>query len=52
MKNCNFRVSGDLGVTDQVMNQTFWVGLQPALGQDQLGFVAGRIKTFLGLEFD
>jgi len=52
MKNANFRISGELKVTDLVMNQTFWVGVQPALNTDQLGFVVSQIKTFLGLEFN
>ena len=44
----NFRVSGDLTNTDVVMNQTFWIGLQPALTREMLGFTANKIKEYLG----
>jgi CDP-6-deoxy-D-xylo-4-hexulose-3-dehydrase len=45
----NFRVSGDLTNTDVVMNQTFWIGLQPALTREMLGFTASKIKEYLGV---
>jgi CDP-6-deoxy-D-xylo-4-hexulose-3-dehydrase len=44
----NFRVSGDLTNTDVVMNQTFWIGLQPALTREMLEFTANKIKEYLG----
>ena len=44
----NFRVSGDLTNTDVVMNQTFWIGLQPALTREMLQFTANKIKEYLG----
>ena len=44
----NFRVSGDLTNTDVVMNQTFWIGLQPALTREMLGFTANKIREYLG----
>jgi CDP-4-dehydro-6-deoxyglucose reductase, E1 len=46
-----FRVSGTLTNTDTVMNNTFWIGVQPALGEDMLSFVAEKIETFLGVNF-
>ena len=45
----NFRVSGDLTNTDVVMNQTFWIGLQPALTREMLEFTASKIKEYLGV---
>jgi CDP-6-deoxy-D-xylo-4-hexulose-3-dehydrase len=48
----NFRVSGDLDNTDRVMNQTFWIGLQPALSQEMLDYSATQIEQYLGLKFD
>ena len=48
----NFRVSGSLENTDRVMNQTFWIGLQPALTQEMLSYSVTQIETYLGLKFD
>lgn len=47
----NYRVSGDLVNTDTVMNNTFWIGVQPALTEEMLEFSAGKIETFLGVNF-
>jgi CDP-6-deoxy-D-xylo-4-hexulose-3-dehydrase len=48
----NFRVSGSLENTDRVMNQTFWIGLQPSLTQEMLNYSVTQIETYLGLRFD
>lgn len=47
----NFRISGDLTNTDIVMNNTFWIGVQPALSQEMLDFAASKIEEFLGVNF-
>ncbi|MBH9576401.1 lipopolysaccharide biosynthesis protein RfbH [Inhella proteolytica] len=47
----NFRVSGSLTNTDVVMNQTFWLGVYPGLGEEQLEFMAARLEEFLGVGF-
>jgi CDP-6-deoxy-D-xylo-4-hexulose-3-dehydrase len=52
MKGRNFRVSGALINTDAVMNNTFWVGVQPALTVEMLAHAAGRIKSYLGAGFE
>lgn len=51
MAGRNFRVSGDLTNTDVVMNQTFWLGTFPALGEPQLDYIADRIEEFFGINF-
>lgn len=51
MANAVYRVSGDLVHTDIVMNQTFWIGVQPALSTDMLEFAAGKIEAYLGVNF-
>jgi CDP-6-deoxy-D-xylo-4-hexulose-3-dehydrase len=33
------------------MNQTFWIGVQPALTREMLGFAAGKIEEYLGVNF-
>jgi CDP-6-deoxy-D-xylo-4-hexulose-3-dehydrase len=51
MINVKYRVSGELINTDNVMNNTFWIGVQPALTKDMLEFVVYKIETFLGVNF-
>ena len=47
----NFRVSGGLTNTDIVMNNTFWIGVQPALEEEMLNYAATKIENFLGIGF-
>ena len=47
MKGLNYRISGSLEVTDIVMNQTFWVGVQPSLTHDMLDYTALSISEAL-----
>jgi CDP-6-deoxy-D-xylo-4-hexulose-3-dehydrase len=47
MIGANFRISGDLTHTDNVMNNTFWIGVQPALTQEMPEFTASKIEAFL-----
>ena len=51
MIGANYRISGDLTNTDNVMNNTFWIGVQPALTREMLEFAAQKIETYLGLKF-
>lgn len=51
MAGRSFRVSGDLTNTDVVMNQTFWLGTFPALGEPQLDYIADRLEEFFGVNF-
>ena len=46
-----YRVVGDLTHTDKTMNDTFWVGVQPALTNDHLDFVVEKMEEFFGLNF-
>jgi CDP-6-deoxy-D-xylo-4-hexulose-3-dehydrase len=45
----NFRVSGVLENTDIAMNNTFWIGVQPALTNEMLDFVVKKIEIFCGV---
>ncbi len=51
MQGRNYRVSGELSRSDEAMNRTFWVGVQPALGQDQLDWTTDCIERYLGVTF-
>ncbi|MCL1073900.1 lipopolysaccharide biosynthesis protein RfbH [Shewanella dokdonensis] len=47
----NYRVVGELGNTDRVMNQTFWIGIYPGLTQSHLDYVISKFEEFFGLNF-
>jgi CDP-6-deoxy-D-xylo-4-hexulose-3-dehydrase len=51
MMGANYRISGDLTNTDNVMNNTFWIGVQPSLTREMLEFAARKIETYLGVNF-
>jgi CDP-4-dehydro-6-deoxyglucose reductase, E1 len=51
MVNANYRISGDLINTDIVMNNTFWIGVQPALTIEMLDYVVTQIEIYLGVNF-
>lgn len=51
LMGATYRISGDLTNTDNVMNNTFWVGVQPALTREMLEFAANKIETYLGVNF-
>jgi CDP-6-deoxy-D-xylo-4-hexulose-3-dehydrase len=48
MAGREFRTSGDLTASDQVMNDTFWIGVYPGLGDTQIDYMAERITAFCG----
>jgi CDP-6-deoxy-D-xylo-4-hexulose-3-dehydrase len=47
----NFRVVGELTNTDKVMNNTFWIGVQPALTKEMMQFAVSKIEAYLGINF-
>lgn len=50
-QNITYRVVGDLTNTDRTMNQTFWLGLYPALGQEHFEYVGEKLEEFFGMGF-
>ncbi|AZQ61553.1 lipopolysaccharide biosynthesis protein RfbH [Flammeovirga pectinis] len=50
-KDIDYRVVGELKNTDETMNNTFWIGLFPALGTEHFEFVAEKLEEFFGLNF-
>jgi CDP-6-deoxy-D-xylo-4-hexulose-3-dehydrase len=51
MEGRNYRVSGELINTNIIMNNTFWLGIYPGISEEMLDFVAGKIESFLGINF-
>ena len=50
-KDVEYRVVGDLTHTEKTMNDTFWVGVQPALDKVHFDFVAEKLEELFGLNF-
>ena len=50
-KDLEYRVVGELTHTDKTMNDTFWIGVQPALDEEHLDFVVEKLEEFFGLNF-
>jgi len=50
-KDVEYRVVGELTHTDKTMNDTFWIGVQPALTDEHLEFVCEKLEEFFGLNF-
>ncbi|OGT08428.1 MAG: lipopolysaccharide biosynthesis protein RfbH [Gallionellales bacterium RIFCSPHIGHO2_02_FULL_57_16] len=44
-----YRISGELANTDNVMNNTFWIGVYPGLSEEMLSFVVEKIEAFFGV---
>jgi len=51
MIGAHYRISGTLTNTDNVMNNTFWIGVQPALTREMLEFAVTKIESYLGVNF-
>jgi CDP-4-dehydro-6-deoxyglucose reductase, E1 len=50
-KDVEYRVVGELTNTDKTMNDTFWIGVQPALKEEHFDFVAEKLEELFGLNF-
>jgi len=50
-KNIPHRVVGSLENTDKTMNDTFWLGIYPALDEDHFEYMAEKLEEFFGLNF-
>ena len=46
-KDKDYRVIGELVNTDKIMNDSFWVGLYPGMGDDALHYMIAKIKEFI-----
>ncbi len=43
----NYRISGKLENTEEIMNNTFWIGVYPGLSKEMLDYVIKSFKEFL-----
>jgi len=45
--NKDYRIVGELTVTDKVMNDSFWIGLYPGMGDDAINYMVKTIREFV-----
>jgi CDP-6-deoxy-D-xylo-4-hexulose-3-dehydrase len=50
-RDVEYRVVGDLAHTNKTMNDTFWIGIQPALNEEHFDFVSEKLEELFGLNF-
>lgn len=46
MQGREYRVHGDLTNSDRIMHQTFWIGVYPGLGTEEIAYVLDVIGSF------
>lgn len=51
MAGAHYRISGELTNTDNIMKNTFWIGVQPSLTMEMLEYAARKIEIYLGVNF-
>ncbi len=51
MKGATSELAGELTNTDNVMNDTFWIGVYPGLNKEMLDFMIAKIEAFFGVNF-
>ncbi len=45
--NQDYRIVGDLKVTDKIMNDSFWIGLYPGMGDGAISYMIKKIREFV-----
>lgn len=45
--NCKYRISGDLKNSDRIMFNSFFLGIYPGIGDDEIDYMAESIEDFL-----
>lgn len=46
VRDADYRVVGDLPNTDKIMQDSFWIGLYPGMGDDAINYMINTIQTF------
>jgi CDP-4-dehydro-6-deoxyglucose reductase, E1 len=47
IENKDYKIIGKLANTDKIMNDSFWIGLYPGMGNDAIDYMIKKIKEFL-----
>ena len=47
-ESVDYRVVGELTNTDKIMNDSFWIGLYPGMGDDAINYMVKKIRKFTG----
>lgn len=42
----DYKIAGDLTVTDKIMNDSFWLGVYPGMGKKALNYMIDTVKEF------
>lgn len=48
MLGTDYRIVGELTNTDKIMNDSFWIGLYPGMGDEAIGYMIEKIREFCG----
>jgi CDP-6-deoxy-D-xylo-4-hexulose-3-dehydrase len=43
----DYKIVGKLTVTDKIMNDSFWIGLYPGMGDDAIEYIIKKIKEYI-----
>jgi CDP-6-deoxy-D-xylo-4-hexulose-3-dehydrase len=44
----DYRLVGELEMTDKIMNDSFWVGVYPGMGQEAIAYMVQTIRQYVG----
>ncbi len=47
IENKDYRTIGNLQNTDKIMNNSFWIGLYPGMGDDAINYMIKKIREFI-----
>jgi CDP-6-deoxy-D-xylo-4-hexulose-3-dehydrase len=47
VENEDYKAVGELTKTDKIMNDSFWIGLYPGMGDDAIDYMIKKIREFL-----
>ena len=42
----DYKIVGELTVTDMIMTNSFWIGLYPGMGDEAIGYMVEKIREF------